>query len=263
MSDTNSKFDTAAALLLKNWEATKRIEALPEDCRPSSRAEGYDTGAALARLSGSDVAGWKIAATSEAGQKHINVDGPLIGRILSHRLLVPGSDITLGDNIMRVAEAEFAFRFARDLPSRPQPYSYDEALDAVDTLHLSIEIPDSRYNDFTKVGAAQLIADTACASWLVLGPAVTFAWRGLDLSAHAVKGLKNGTVSAEGTGKAVLGDPRKAMWWFVNECASFCGGVKAGQFVTTGTCIVPMAIAPGDQVTIEYGVLGSLSCRIA
>ena len=39
--------------------------------------------------------------------------------------------------------------------------------------------------------------------------------------------------------------------------------MKAGQFVTTGTCIVPMAIAPGDEVTIDYGVLGTISCQIA
>ncbi len=78
-----------------------------------------------------------------------------------------------------------------------------------------------------------------------------------------VKGLRNGEKVAEGTGKAVLGDPRKALTWFVNEAATYCGGVKAGQFVTTGTCIVPMAIKPGDQVTIDYGELGTMSCGIA
>lgn len=253
----------AADLLLKNWAATTRIAELPDALRPTSRRDGYDAAAAVAARSGSAVAGWKIAATSEAGQKHINVDGPIIGRILASRLLPAGSSVPLGDNIMRVAEAEFAFGFTKDLPPRAEPYTEAEALDAVGTLHLSIEVPDSRFQDFTRVGAAQLIADTACASWLVLGPAVDRPWRGLDLSAHAVKGLLNGAVKAEGTGKAVLGDPRKALAWFVNEAATYCGGVKAGQFVTTGTCIVPMAVAPGDEVTVDYGVLGTMSCRIA
>lgn len=252
----------AADLLLRNWAATTRIAGLPEGLRPASRREGYEAAAEVARQSGSAVAGWKIAATSAAGQKHINVDGPLIGRILKSRLLTEGSSVTLGDNIMRVAEAEFAFGFVKDLPPRPEPYSQAEALAAVGSLHLSIEIPDSRYEDFTKVGAAQLIADTACASWLVLGPAVERSWRELDLASHAVTGLLNGAVKAEGTGKAVLGDPRQALTWFVNEAATYCGGVKAGQFVTTGTCIVPMAVAPGDQVTVDYGVLGTISCRI-
>lgn len=255
-------YAAAAELLLHNWAATARVRELPEGMRPNSRAEGYAAAAEVARRSGSRVAGWKIAATSEAGQRHINVDGPIIGRILESRLLPQGASVTLGDNIMRVAEAEFAFGFARDLPPRAAPYELSEAMAAVGSLHLSIEVPDSRYTDFTKVGAAQLIADTACASWLVLGPAVDRPWRDLDLSAHAVKGLLNGTLKAEGSGKAVLGDPRKALTWFVNEAASFCGGVQAGQFVTTGTCIIPMAVAPGDEVTVDYGQLGTISCRI-
>ncbi|WP_421695847.1 2-keto-4-pentenoate hydratase [Aestuariivirga sp.] len=255
-------FAGAADLLLRNWAATARIAELPEGMRPLSRAEGYDAAAQVALRSGSDVAGWKIAATSEAGQKHINVEGPIIGRILKSRLLEPGAAVPLGDNIMRVAEAEFAFGFTKDLPARAEPYSQEEALDAVGSMHLSIEVPDSRYADFTKVGAAQLIADTACASWLVLGPAVDAPWRETDLSGHAVKGFKNGTFVTEGTGKAVLGDPRKALTWFVNEASAYCGGVKAGQFVTTGTCIVPMAIAAGDAVTVDYGAFGSISCRI-
>ena len=181
-------FAAAADLLLPTGPPPPGSPPCPTACGPPTRAEGYEAAAAVARLSGSDVAGWKIAATSEAGQRHINVDGPIIGRILKSRLLAPGASVALGDNIMRVAEAEFAFGFASDLPARAEPYSQDEAIGAVGSLHLSIEVPDSRYQDFTKVGAAQLIADTACASWLVLGPAVDRPWRHLDLSVPCREG---------------------------------------------------------------------------
>ena len=255
--------EPAEALLLRNWRASTRIAALPEAVRPANRAGGYEVAARLAGLTGDRVAGWKIAATSTAGQKHINVDGPLIGRIFGKRLLAAGAEVPLGDNIMKVAEAEFAFAFSRDLPPRGQDYSLDEAMDAVAALHLSIEVPDSRYADFTKVGAPSLIADTACACWLVLGPALAEGWRNLDLAAHRVSGWRNGEKLAEGSGAAVLGDPRLALTWFVNEAARHCGGVKAGQFVTTGTCIVPMAIASGDRVEVDYGALGKIGAVIA
>jgi 2-keto-4-pentenoate hydratase len=254
--------DKAARLLLSSWESTTRIDALPPEYHPADRAEGYAAAARLAVLTGEEVAGWKIAATSEAGQRHINVDGPLAGRILRHRLKPDGAAVALGDNIMRVAEAEFAFSFGIDLPPRPLPYTTDEAMAAVTSLHLSIEVPDSRYRDFTKVGAPSLIADTACASWLVLGPAVGTAWRRLDLSLQRVTGWRNGVQVAEGSGKAVLGDPRLALTWFVNEAAAHCGGARAGQFVTTGTCIVPLAIAPGDTIRMDYGELGSIGATI-
>ena len=257
------KTETAAAELLRHWNHTTRIAGLPEGARPSSRAEGYAIAAAIGTLKGTAVAGWKIAATSTAGQKHINVDGPLAGRIYADRLLSAGARVSLGDNIMRVAEAEFAFSFGKDLPPRASAYNRAEALAAVDGLRLSIEIPDSRYEDFTKVGADQLIADTACASWLVLGEKIASGWQDLDLREHVVTGYRNGTEAARGQGKAVLGDPLDALTWLVNEAATYCGGVKAGQFVTTGTCIVPMAVATGDRIEVDYGVLGKIGAEIA
>ena len=66
----------------------------------------------------------------------------------------------------------------------------------------------------------------------------------------------------QGTGKAVLGDPRKALTWFVNEAATYCGGVKAGQFVTTGTCVIPSAISAGDSIAVDYGELGTIAAQI-
>jgi 2-keto-4-pentenoate hydratase len=163
---------------------------------------------------------------------------------------------------MRVAEVEFAFAFERALSPRPAPYSRDEVFNAVSALRLSIEVPDSRYVDFTAVGAPQLIADTACASWLMLSPPISTEWRSVDLSAHAVRAIVNGTVVAEGTGKAALGDPRDALVWIVNEVCRFADGIKAGDIVTTGTCIVPAAVAPGDTVTADYGPFGTLTARI-
>ena len=252
----------AAEILLDLWNRSSRCDHLPEDLKPRGRAEGYRIGAEIARLAASPVVGWKIAATSVAGQKHINVDGPLGGRLLKSRIVSPGASIPLANNIMRVAEVEFAFAFAKALPQRVVPYTRDEVFDAVSGLRLSIEVPDSRYQDFTAVGAPQLIADTACASWLMLSPPIEADWRSVDLSAHAVRALVNGTVVAEGTGKAALGDPREALVWLVNEVCQFADGIKAGDTVTTGTCVVPAAIAPGDTVTADYGPFGTMTARI-
>ena len=259
---TPEKTDEAAAILLSNWQAVTRVDALPDDCRPADRAEGYAVAAALARQSGDSVAGWKIAATSEAGQKHINVEGPLGGRILAGRVVAPGATIPLAGNLMRVAEAEFAFVVGRDLPEKGSPYLQDEVMAAVSALHLTIEIPDSRYADFTKVGAPSLIADTACASWLAVGPAVEVDWRGIDLSAHRVAAFRNGEEAAVGGGMAVLGDPRIAMTWLANEVARYGGGLEAGQFVTTGTCVVPVKIDSGDEIRADYGPLGTIAVSI-
>jgi 2-keto-4-pentenoate hydratase len=254
---------TAAALLWRHWTDRSRIDALPAACRPADRAQGYAIQAELARLSGQPVVGWKIAATSVAGQAHIGVDGPLAGRMLRDRVLGPGAVVPLEGNAMRVAEVEFAFRMSRDLPPRATPYTLDEVMGAVGSLHPSVEVPDSRYRDFARVGAPQLIADDACACWLVLGEASADDWRARDLAAHPVSAAIGGTVVARGSGAAALGDPRVALAWIANELRVHGPGLVAGDVVTTGTCIVPAAVAPGDVFVADYGPIGALSLSFA
>jgi 2-keto-4-pentenoate hydratase len=259
---TRSDIHAAAAALWQHWQEKRRMTALPVHARPSTRAEGYAVQEQIAVLSGEPVVGWKIAATSPAGQAHIKVDGPLAGRLLANRVLGNGAAISLDGNLMRVAEAEFAFMLGRDLPKRDTPYTVDEVMAAVRALQLAIEVPDSRYEDFTIVGAPQLIADDACASWFILGREVTARWRDVDLSQHTVTGHKNGVVVATGIGSNVLGDPRIAMAWMANEMRQFGDGLRAGQFVTTGTCIVPLPVAPGDTVRMDFGLFGSVEASL-
>ena len=115
-----------------------------------------------------------------------------------------------------IQEAEFAFKMKRDLPPRPDPYSQGEVMAAVDTLHLAIEVPDSRYDDFVTIGAPSLVADDSCAAYFVLGPEAP-NWRSIDLPSHKVMARKNGTDVAEGSGANVLGDPRAALAWIAND----------------------------------------------
>jgi 2-keto-4-pentenoate hydratase len=191
------------------------------------------------------------------------VDGPLAGRLLRERVLGENALVSLNGNIMRVAEAEFAFRMGRNLERRNEDYRVDEVLDAVESLHTAIEVPDSRYEDFTAVGAPQLIADDACACWFILGAPVSADWRSIDLAQHQVDGYRNGEHTSRGTGANVLGDPRAALTWIANELSRFGDGLRAGQIVTTGTCITPIAVVPGNQVRMDFGILGSVEARFS
>lgn len=259
----------AATLLWRNWIAFTRIPSLPADCRPADRADGYAIQTEIASLAGQRTIGWKIAATSVAGQTHLAVDGPLAGRLFDGRVINHGPgqhgahgsgmlSVSLAENAMRVAEAEFAFRLGRELPRRERPYALDEVLEAVDTLHPAIELPDSRFEDVARVGAPQLIADDACASWLVVGPPARVDWRALDLSAHEVIARRDAVVAERGIGEKVLGDPRLALTWLANELRVYGDGLRVDDIVTTGTCITPVAVAPGDLFSVDFGSLGSI-----
>jgi 2-keto-4-pentenoate hydratase len=257
----------ASDILWQAWQNTEVIDAIPEPLRPKTRAEGYAIQAQLMRFTQKPLFGWKIAATSAAGQKHINVDGPLAGRLQAEKVVPEGSTVPLGRTQMRVAEAEFAFRMGRDLPPRPQPFTVEESVDAAASLHTGIEVPDSRYTDFTKVGANQLIADCSCAHVYMLGPAIAADWRAVDLARHAVTGTLTGRgnrrIVHDGKGANVLGGPAIALAWLVNELSGLGITLKAGEIVTTGTCIVPLPVQPGDAVTMDFGAFGRVGLAFA
>jgi len=252
----------ACAFLYQHWKEGTRCDGLPPDLCAADRAEAYRVQACIETYSATPPVGWKIAATSKAGQAHIGVDGPMAGRLLAERRIPDGGSLVLGSNLMKVAEMEFAFRFGEDVMPRAQPYSQAEVLDRVSALHPAIELPDSRYDRFETVGDLQLIADNACAHYFVLGDPAPECWRDLDLAAYTVRGLKNGAVAETGIGANVLGDPRLALTWLVNELSRFAMPLKKDQVVITGTCVKPMPIAVGDQVSGDFGELGGISVRI-
>ncbi len=251
----------AGALIWQNWQGQSRIDGLPQSCRPQTLVDGYAAQAALAGLSGWQPVGWKIAATSIAGQKHIGVDGPLAGRLLDGKLHQDGAQLPAAHLHMAVVEAEFVFRLATDLPARGRDYTADDVVAATEALHLGLEVPDSRFEDFTIIGAPQLIADNACTEFFALGPAAPESWRDMDLAAHTASLTINGEVVAEGIGANVLGDPRKALAWLANDRILHGEPLKAGEIITTGTCIVPAAVAPGDDVLADFGALGRIAVK--
>src|SRR5258705_663635 len=107
----------AAEVLWSAWQEKRLIDALPESCRPRDLTEGYAVQEALGEMAGATI-GWKIAATSKAGQHHIGADAPLAARLYERFAYSSGAVVPPAHLHMRVAQAEFAFRMARDLPPR-------------------------------------------------------------------------------------------------------------------------------------------------
>jgi 2-keto-4-pentenoate hydratase len=259
---SESRIDAASRILRDHWRAGTKLAGLQEALRPRDRIEAYAVQQKIETCSKQKLFGWKIAATSEAGQKHINVDGPLAGRILAETVIPDGGTAAMAGNEMRVAEPEFAFRMAADLPPRARPYAVWEVLDAVGTLHPAIEIPDSRFADFASAGEEQIIADNACAHLFVLGASTTADWRGLDLVEEKPVITMRGKQFV-GHGGNVLGDPRIALTWLANELRQLGVTLRAGEVVTTGTCHPPLPIQPGDVCAADFGLLGRVSVTFA
>ncbi len=244
------------------------MDNLPEQCRPMTRAEGYAVQSLVEARSSRALYGWKIAATSAAGQRHIGVAGPMAGRLLAEWVVPAGAQVDLRGNRMRLAECEFAFTIGRDLAPRASAYTRAEVMAAVNSLHPAIEIPDSRFTHADKAGEAQLIADCACASQFMLGAATASNWRAMDLSTVAVTGSLSAAAGGapqhhHGTGHNVLGDPCIALTWLANELSQLGVTLRAGQVVTTGTCVTPIPVPAGAKLKVDFGVIGEISAAFS
>lgn len=252
----------AAEIIHQCWKHGDAIDYVKADLWPDTAEEGYAMQAALAALRGEPIKGWKIAATAEAGRTHINVDRPLAGRLFNSICHANGATLRFGRNRMAVAEAEFVFTLGNDLPPKATDYSEAEVAACIQSLHPGLEIPDSRFRDFTIVGTAGLLADNACASQFVLGDATSESFDPASLIDHSTSLIINGEVVTSGQGGDALEGPLSALVWIANTLSHLGIGLEAGQFVTTGVTGKPSPIKRGDTVTADLGKFGAATASI-
>ena len=243
----------------------ERLPELPAAIRPKTPEEAYTVqdgliDRLLAHYGGS-VIGYKVACTNVTAQRQLNVDAPFSGRLLSAFFFESSPQnparVDADQFFMRVVEAEFAFEMAHDLPATSQPRSRQEIAAAVKGVLPGIEIVDSRFDEWTTIGAPSLIADNACNAAWVKGHLLT-DWQSVDLAAQAVRVTVNGKVLREGSGSNVLGHPLHALEWLVNHLSARGLGLKAGQYVTTGVTTEVYMAERGDRISADFGPVGSV-----
>jgi 2-keto-4-pentenoate hydratase len=248
----------AAQALWDAWRSGRPLDALDPGLRPVDVAEGYAIQRALDELAGPPV-GWKIAATSEAGQAHLGASGPMVGRLYERQRRPPGSALSVSGMRMRSAEPEFAFVIARDVEG-PGGLEVQDVLAAVGSLVLAIEVPDSRFVDFAQVGVPSLIADAMCGGHFIAGPSVE-RWRSLELAEQPARMLCDDEERSRGRGANVLGDPRAALTWMTKEVLRRGWSLRSGEIVLTGASAPPIPVREGDALEAVFDGLGAVTVR--
>ena len=221
------------------------IPGLPDSARPQSEADCYAIQDAVIRRLGERVGGWKVGFSPEGGIFCAPIHA---SRVQASPARLPAKDLHLIG-----IECEIGFRINRTLSARAQPYSRDEVLAAA-SLHPTIEVVDSRYQDFRSLDRLQLLADDQNNGALVYGAAAS-GWQGMDLVHPPIEVTADGKHFADCTGLRA-GDPVGLLLDLVNHVASRRGGVPAGTFVTTGTHTGMVFTDPGVQIRADYGPLG-------
>ena len=154
----------------------------------------------------------------------------------------------------RGVEAEIALLLGADLPPRAQPYTRDEALAAVASAHPAIELLQSRFQDVDAVDTLSALADCLSHHGLVWGAAID-GWQDVDYAAETVAVMVNGAVVKRGRGNPA-GDMGRLLAWLANEGTAWAGGLRAGQWVTTGSWTGKDAAPLGGHVAMTFGTCG-------
>ena len=245
-----------------NYIKDLKVYKIPDTIKPSNRSEAYEIQNNFFKYTDYHLFGWKIAATSSNGQRHIGVSSPLAGRIFKEKVYLNKSKIILGNNNMAVAEPEFAFKIKNDILPRKKLYSKNEVLNFIDGLYPAIEFPNSRFARYTTEGEDQLIADNACAHLFIIGNKFNGLWKNLDLKKHSINIFNQNGQNYSGIGKNVLGDPVTALTWLINELSKYNITLNKKLVVSTGTCSNPFPIKKNDLITADFGILGKIQVSI-
>jgi 2-oxo-hept-3-ene-1,7-dioate hydratase len=218
---------------------------------------------ALKLAEGNAIRGRKIGLTSRAMQRQANITEPDYGALLADMFYGDGAEIPMRRFIQPRLECELGFVLGRRLQG-PGCTIFD-VLSATEYVVPAAEIVDGRTHRIdpeTQQPRSVLdsIADNAGNAALVIGGRPI---RPLDIDLRWVAVLchRNNIVEESGVAAAVLNHPANGVAWLADKLAPFDLALEPGQFILSGSFTGTVEARAGDTFHIDYGSLGSISCR--
>lgn len=224
--------------------------------------QGYAVQARVFAQRGTPRTGYKLAATSPGGRIALGVDAPLVGLVGAADLIASGAPVPPTPRPL-YAEAELVLRIGADLPPVPDPAAEGllaRLAEAVDGVFAGIELCSSRFAD-DDLAAGALVADNCLLHALVLGERLAERWdeRFADCPVQLWQGE---TVRAEGTTALAYGHPLKALAWLAGWLGRQEQGLRAGDWVATGSTTGITPVAPDRPVAARFGAFGGVTAQI-
>jgi 2-keto-4-pentenoate hydratase len=202
------------------------------------------------------ISGKKIGLTSPGIQQQMGVNEPDYGHLFAAMDCKDGR-INTADLLKPKIEGEIAFVLKADLSGGK--VTREDVLAATDYVVAAFEIVDSRVADW-KIKLVDTVADNASSGRYVLG-SVKLGAADANLPEVTMKLYRNGILIAEGTGKAVLGDPVVSVAWLANRLWGYGVTLKAGEVVLSGAFSAAPEAAKGDTFTAEFSSFGTVKAE--
>ncbi|WP_432262574.1 fumarylacetoacetate hydrolase family protein [Cupriavidus sp. TMH.W2] len=160
----------------------------------------------------------------------------------------------------RGIEAEIALRLGQGVDAaQAASLDYAGAAALVDAMAVSIEVVDSRWQQYVGAPALLKLADLQAHGALVLGAWRDYAARDWETQRCRVQ---IGAATIERRGSHALGDPAYGLVAWLRHATRDGRRVEAGTVVTTGTWVGILDASAGDLVTAEFDGIGQASVQL-
>ena len=245
---------SAADILLDARRTATPIAELPKGLQPQTLEEAYFV---QDRMSWAyeAIGGWKVgAATPDAT--------PGFAPMPKAWITCSGCEMRGVMHRYRGLEAEIAFRMGSDLPPRNTPYTRDEIVAAIESMHPVIEVLETAFIDPSQASKMSTTADMAMHGGLVYGEAVP-SWQSIDFTKESVTLTVDGAVRVDRTGSNTAGDLMRLLPYLANEGASRTEGLKKGDWITTGSWTGNTLATAGSSVEARFSTAGIAFLRFA
>ena len=144
------------------------------------------------------------------------------------------------------------------MPAKEGDYTDNDIAAIVGSVHPAIEIVNRRLSNAIPMSGVAIIADHGGNGSFAYGPGME-DWQGIDYASHQVRQMINGEEKARGTGQNVMdGNPIGSITWLANHLKLRGYGLKAGDWISSGSAADMLPVPAGGLVKGDFGPLGTV-----
>lgn len=231
----------------KLYEARLKGKSLKpgKDIKTDTVEAAYNIQTEILSMQNASAKGYKISMTSEETQALFDSSEPVYGPFTASQVI---TEMSLADYNIPLAELELVFYVNEKLSVTDD----EESILSKCAVAPALELPDGRYNNwFPNISKYEVVADCAVAGAVVIGELKSVDYEDLDNITGRL--LFNGEEIKRGQSSEVMGHPVKAVKWLIKKLSSQGKGLEAGQFVSSGTFILPVKLEAGKYEGVFEG----------
>ena len=247
MTLSATEINHIADLLLHARATNERLSFQEYTKTPLSLEDAYLVQARVAAKS-SPIGAWKTGRPD-------NTSVPVYAPILAP--MVRQCPARYSTDELHSCGIELEIGFCIDRPLPPPGPDFATALRNCVRPLVTLELVDSRVQNFTELPPAAKLADNQVNGGLVVGKPVD-DWSGINLTQADVTLSVNGEVVVSQLSHVPGGNAFDTLAAMASLVGTHCGGLQPGQFVTTGTLSGIIFLEPGSTVEGHVSGLGTI-----